>query len=73
MRILGVPTYETESMMCIRLFGFLLAAMFLFGLGAGTTAQTLASPYDFETSVARLEASVAANCAAGRLQPWAVC
>jgi hypothetical protein len=70
MRILGVPICETESMMCIRLFGFLLAAMF--GLGAGATAQTLASPYDFETSVARLEASVAA-CAAGRLQPWAVC
>ena len=61
MRILGAPICETESMICIRLFGFLLAAMFVLGLGASATAQTLASPYDFETSVARLEASVAAN------------
>lgn len=47
--------------MHIRFFGFLLALMFALGLAAGAHAQSMASPYDFETSVARLEASVAAN------------
>jgi uncharacterized protein (DUF302 family) len=47
--------------MHIRFFGFLLVLMFVLGWGTGASAQSMASPYDFETSVARLEAAVAAN------------
>ena len=55
--ILASAICEKESMTSRFLFALLCVAF----AAIGARAQTLSSPYDFDTSVARLEASVAAN------------